>query len=59
MLMAKFFIYRCKVQNINLNSRLFIIELYNRYKAEYIISKNRNQFRNDWAPYQNMFKAIL
>jgi len=58
-LMAKFFIYRCKVQNINLNSRLFLIELYNRYKAEFIISKNRNQLRNGWAPYQNMFKAIL
>jgi len=58
-LMAKFFIYRCKVQGINLNVKLFIKELYNRYSIEMIISKNKNQCKCDWAPYQNIFKSFL
>ena len=58
-LMAKFYIYRCKVQSINLNINIFIKELFNRYKIENIICRNKNQFKNDWAPYQNVFKSIL
>ena len=58
-LMAKFFIYRCKVQGINLNIKHFINELYNRYNIELIISKNKNQCKCDWAPYQNIFKSFM
>ena len=58
-LMAKFYIYRCKVQSINLNIKLFMTELFNRYNIERIICRNKNQFKNDWAPYINLFKSLL
>ena len=58
-LLAKFFIYRNKVQKTNLNARLFLKEVYNRYKVEMYICKNSEQFQKAWAPYQLLFKALL
>ena len=57
--MAKYFIYRCKVQKLNLNIQLFKRELYNRYLVEKIMNKNSVVFRNKWGPYLNIFKSIL
>ena len=57
--MAKFYIYRCKVQSICLNIKIFIKELYNRYVVEKIISKNSSDFRNNWGPYLKLFQSIL
>ena len=58
-LIAKYFIYRCKVQKLNLNIQLFKRELYNRYLVEKIVNKNSVIFRNKWGPYLNIFKSIL
>ena len=58
-LVAKFYIYRCKVQNNNLNVNVFIKELYRRYHIEKIINENSNSFKNDWIPYLTLFKGIL
>ena len=58
-LLAKFYIYRCKVQNNNLNINVFMKELYKRYHIEKIINDNSNSFKNNWIPYLNLFKGIL
>ena len=58
-LIAKFYIYRCKVQKNILNVNVFIKELYKRYHIEKIINKNSNAFKNCWIPYLNLFKGIL
>ena len=58
-LIAKFYIYRCKVQNNILNINVFIQELYKRYHIEKIINNNSNAFKNYWTPYSNLFKGIL
>ena len=58
-LLAKFYIYRCKVQNQLPRINSFISELYNRYIVEKIINNNSIQFRNNWAPYLALFRGIL
>ena len=58
-LLAKFFIYRCKVQNQPLRINLFIAELYKRYIIEKVINKNSITFKNEWTPYLALFRGIL
>ena len=58
-LIAKFYIYRCKVQNKALNINVFIRELYRRYQIEKSISESSNSFKNNWTPYLPLFKGIL
>ena len=58
-LLAKFFIYRSKVQNKPLYLNFFIKEFYRRYTIEKVISKNSKKFINDWTPYLALFKGIL
>lgn len=58
-LIAKYFIYRCKVQKVNLSIQCFTRELYNRYCIEKIVYKNTVVFRNKWGPYLNIFKSVL
>ena len=58
-LMAKFYIYRSKVQKTILKTRLFLQELYNRYKVEMYIHDNSKTFENTWAPYLQLFKALM
>ena len=58
-LLAKFYIYRCKVQNQTLNVNVFISEIYRRYIIEKVINRNSNTFNNSWAPYLTLFQGIL
>ena len=58
-LMAKFFIYRCKVQGSPLMLRIFIKELYERYCLEKMFRSNDHSFCNTWYPYLNLFKSLL
>ena len=58
-LLAKFYIYRCKVQNQPPRIRTFMSELYERYTVEKLIYKNSIEFRNNWAPYLALFSGIL
>ena len=58
-LLAKLYIYRCKVQNQPPRISSFMSELYNRYVVEKFINKNSTQFRNNWAPYLALFRGIL
>ena len=58
-LIAKFFIYRCKVQNKPLNIQIFTKELFRRYQIEKIINENSNIFKNNWTPYLTLFKGVL
>ena len=58
-LLGKFYLYRCKVQNNEVNLKMFIRELYNRYSVEKEISKNSPLFKTQWAPYTNMFRALM
>ena len=58
-LVAKYYIYRSKVQGSVLNSRLFIQELYTRYCVEKEIHNNSVSFRNSWLPYVNIFRSLL
>ena len=57
-LMAKFYIYRCKVNQIDLSFHGFILELYQRYRVEKEIYKKSVDFRNNWGPYLNIFKSL-
>ena len=58
-LIAQFYIYRCKVQNKSLNINIFIKKLYRRYQIEKSISKDSNLFKNNWTQYETLFKGIL
>ena len=58
-LMAKFFIYRCKVNKTELNLKCFLSEIYNRYCIEKQINMNSVSFRNSWGPYINLFKSLM
>ena len=58
-LMAKYFIYRCKVQRTKLNLQYFIKEVYNRYLVEKIIYENAQEFRNSWGPYEQLFQGLF
>ena len=57
--LAKFYLYRCKVQSTNPSIISFIKELYNRYCIEKINNKENNNFKNSWAPYELIFKSLL
>ena len=50
LLLGKFFIYRCKVQKINLSFKYFLRELYSRYLQEKHIHMNSNYFQNNYFP---------
>ena len=58
-LLAKFYIYRSKVQDTVLNIRIFIRELHTRYIVEKEIHQNSASFKNDWLPYTNIFRSLL
>ena len=58
-LLAKLFIYRCKVQNKSINLRAFLNDVYNRYCCEKMINKNSNDFINKWNPYLGIFKSLI
>ena len=58
-LMAKFYIYRCKVQGNVLNCRVFINEIFNRYCVEKLVFKDSVRFRNNWQPYMNIFRGLV
>ena len=45
-LMAKYFIYRCKVQNTAINLNIFVKELYTRYLSEKILERDSQDFIN-------------
>ena len=57
-IMAKFYIYRCKVQQIELCAHIFIKELYQRHCIERTIHGKSIDFKNDWGPYMKMFKSL-
>ena len=59
LLLAKFYIYRCKVQSNKLSLPLFTKELYTRYSIEKTIHKNSIRFRNNWGPFVNIFKGLM
>ena len=58
-LMAKYFIYRCKVQNTAINLNIFVKELYTRYLSEKILERDSQDFINKWFPYKDLFKGLL
>ena len=58
-LLAKLFIYRCKVQRSDLIFKNFLNDVYNRYCCEKVINKNSQLFINRWQPYLNIFKSLL
>ena len=58
-LIAKYFIYRSKVQNISPNLKNFINTLFKRYEAEKLITHNSQDFKNRWNQYLNLFKSLL
>ena len=58
-LLAKYFIYKCKVQQSCLNLNYFVKEFYTRYTTEKIVENDSQSFINKWHPYINMFKSLL
>ena len=58
-LLAKRYIYRSKVQGTHLEIKHFLRELFERYKAEKLISRSSIQFRDQWEPYNDLFKSLL
>ena len=58
-LLAKFYIYRTKVQHNTLSIKAFKTELFKRFQIEKIINKNSIIFRTDWAPYLAIFQGII
>ena len=58
-LIAKFYIYKSKVQHSTLSIKHFQSELFKRYQIEQIINCNSIKFRTDWAPYLAIFKGLL
>ena len=57
-LMAKFYIYRCKVNQRVLNKNTFMQELFQRYSVQKYIEKNSIDFRNSWKPYLKIFQSL-
>ena len=55
---AKFYIYKCKVQHIDLNIDTFMTNIYYRYQIEKLNNHNSVTFRNSWGPYLNLFKSL-
>ena len=58
-LMAKFYIYRSKVQDIQPNINMFTKELYSRYCIDKLLRNNSVEFRNFWGPYLKIFRSLL
>ena len=59
-LMAKFYIYtEIKYKKTTLHARIFLNEVYNRYRIEMHIQKNSQNFEKAWAPYLLLFKSLL
>ena len=58
-LLAKYFFYKCKVQQSCLNLNYFVKEFYTRYTTEKIVENDSQSFINKWNPYINMFKSLL
>ena len=58
-LLAKFYIYRSKVQGIVLNTNIFIKEIYQRYCIEKEIQKNSIKFKSTWKPYLGLFQSLM
>ena len=59
LLLLKSYVYRCKVQDKELNKRVFIKELFNRYCIEKCLRKNSKQFQSDWEAYADLFKCLM
>ncbi len=57
-LIAKLFIYRCKVQGRNLFIRHFIQDIYSRFCIKKHISRNSIEFRTRWNPYLELFRGL-
>ena len=58
-LLAKFYIYRSKVQKNILSTKIFLHEVYTRYCVEKTIHKNALNFVRSWEPYQNLFRGLV
>ena len=58
-LMAKLFIYRCKVQTQPLIIRLFIRDIYERFCIEKTLRRDSVKFRNEWEHYTILFQSLL
>ena len=58
-LLAKMYIYRCKVQGQNLNIRIFIQNVYNTYCIEKVTFKNSAHFKQKWELYEDIFKSLM
>ena len=58
-LIGKFYIYRCKVQNKDMSIAIFMKEVYNRYCIEKEIYNASPLFKSKWAPYENLFKSLM
>ena len=57
LLLAKFHVYKCKLQNIIPNKPAFKQSLKNRYNIEmynHAISFTMDKFRTNWLPYANL-----
>jgi len=59
LLLAKSYIYRCKVQGSVLYIRLFLNEVHNRFCIEKNINSNYNIFMEKWSPYINLFRNVM
>ena len=60
-LMLKQFIYRCKCTGKELNQKVFLWELENRYYAErymYAVKDMKNMFKLLWSPYYHLFSSV-
>ena len=58
-LVAKFYIYRCKVQTTNLNLKIFIAELYNRFLVEKRINNDSLVFKCLWVPNKQLIQSLI
>ena len=58
-LIGKFYIYKCKVQNKDMSMAVFLKEVYNRYCIEKEMYNGSPLFKSKWAPYKNLFKSLM
>ena len=58
-LLAKLYIYRCKVQSQTLNIKNFLGDIYKRYCIEKVTFNNSVTFKNKWEFYLDLFKSLL
>ena len=57
-LTAKMFLYRCKVQKLDLSINHFKNDLFQRYCVEKYIQNDSTSFRNSWDPYMKLFETL-